>query len=148
MSPTENNFIFNTQLNNRNYVVYFYPKDKEVFGASKIYKIFAVFESPYINGGDGFVSWNKLKINYDKFENNEIYGYVKASDSDSDSTLAWIGPVLQEEYDISNLNKQFIQIKIVMSLNYLNIISPVLNSINIGYFKLGSEEKFFTKTSL
>jgi hypothetical protein len=35
---------------------------------------------------------------------------------------------------------------VVMSCNYLNVVSPILNSINIGYFKLGAEEKFFTKT--
>ena len=153
----ENNFIFNTQLATREYGVFFYPKDDEVFSASKIHKIFAVFESPYIDGGDGFVSWNKLKVNYEKFENNEIYTYVRASDSASDSTLAWTGPFLQEEYDISDLNKQFIQVRIIMSANYLSICkddvkeivssaSPILNSINIGYFKLSSAETFYTKT--
>ena len=146
MCPNENNKLFDVWLAENEYEVYFYPKEEPVFSASKIYKMFAVFESPYIDGGNGFVSWNKLKVNYDKFENNEIYTYVRASDSADDSGLSWTGPFLQQEYDISNLNQQFIQIKIVMSVNYLNVVSPALKSINIGYFKLGSEEKFFTKT--
>jgi len=146
MCPNENNKLFNVQLAEKEYGVYFYPQDNAVFSANKIYKIFAFFESPYIDGGDGFVSWNKLKVNYEKFNNNEIYTYIRASNVSNDSNLVWTGPFLQQEYDISNLNQQFIQVKIVMSCNYLNIISPILNSINISYFKLGSEEKFFTKT--
>ena len=138
--------LFNVQLADKEYGVYFYPKDNVVFSASKIYKIFAVFESPYIDGGDGFMSWNKFKINYEKFSNNEIYAYVRASNTSNNSNLVWTGPFLQQEYDISNLNKQFIQVRIVMSCNYLNVVSPILNSINISYFKLGSAEKFFTKT--
>ena len=144
--PLENNLIFDVKLGDKNYGAFFYPKDNVVFSANKIYKIFALFESPYINGGEGFVSWNKLKVNYEKFSNNEIYAYVRASNTPNDSNLTWTGPFLQEEYDISNLNQQFIQVRIVMSCNYLNIVSPILNSINISYFKLGSEEKFFTKT--
>ena len=146
MSLNPNNFLFNTELATKNYGVYFYPKDNPVFSANKIYKMFCVFESPYIDGGEGFVSWNKLKMNYEKFSDNEIYTYIRASDSSNDSNLAWTGPFLQQEHDISNLNQQFIQVRIVMSVNYLNVVSPILNSINIGYFKLGSEEKFFTKT--
>jgi len=144
--PTENNFLFNVSLSDKNYQVYFYPKDDVVFSASKIYKMFATFESPYINGGDGFVSWNKLKVNYEKFNNNELYIYLRSSNTSNSTDLSWTGPFLQDEYDISNLNQQFIQIMVVMSTNYLNITSPILNSINLSYFKLGSEEKFFTKT--
>ena len=144
--PLENNKLFNVQLADKNYGVFFYPKNDVVFSANKIYKIFTVFESPYIDGGkNGFVSWNKLKMNYNKYNDNEIYTYIRVSNN-QDSNLAWNGPFLQQEYDISNFNQQFIQIRIVMSANYLNIISPILNSVNLSYFKLSSEEKFFTKT--
>src|ERR1035437_7883503 len=117
MSLNQNNHIFDTQLANKQYGVYFYPKDNPVFSANKIYKMFCVFESPYIDGGDGFVSWNKIKVNYEKFGNNEIYAYARSSNIANDSTASWTGPFLQQEYDISNLNQQFLQVKIVMSVN-------------------------------
>jgi len=145
MSSNGNNMLFSTSLAGQEYGVFFYPQGSPIFSANKIYKIFATFESPYLCGDDGFVSWNKLKINYTKFTNNEIYAYVRASDTKNDSSAMWVGPFLQSEYDITSLNKQFIQIKIILLANYLNVASPILNSINISYFKLGSEEKFFTK---
>jgi len=143
---SSDNFIFNTTLAGKNYDVFFYDKNDSVFSANKIYKIFAVFESPYIDGGEGFMSWKQIKASYNKYEGNEIYFYVKNTDNIQSDTL-WQGPFLNEEYDISTFNKSYLRIMVVMSMNYLSVQSPVLNSIRASYYKVGGgEQAFFTKT--
>jgi len=143
---SSDNFIFNTTLAGKNYDVFFYEKDDSVFSANQIYKIFAVFESPYIDGGDGFMSWKQIKASYNKYEGNEIYFYVKNTDDIQSDTL-WQGPFLNAEYDISTLNQPYLRIMAVMSMNYLSVQSPILNSIRASYYKVGGgEQAFFTKT--
>lgn len=143
----ENNAILDVNLGGRQYGIFFFPKDNDVFSANSSFDAIAIFDSPIIDGGDGFVSWKEINIDCDQFDNNKIHIYIRSSESNSTiEQSSWVGPILKYEgYDISNIKNKFLQIRTLISTNELATQSPKINKILISCFKLGKEETFFTK---
>jgi hypothetical protein len=147
MSLNENNLLFDINLDGKSYGVFFYGQENHVFSASKIYKAFCIFDSPYIEGTEGFASWNNIEMDYEKNSTSTIYTYVKNYENEEEETQAeWVGPFLNSNHDISNMSKKYIKVRIVLSTTYENPTSPVINSLKVGLYKLSGEEVFFTKT--
>jgi hypothetical protein len=144
----EHNAIANVTLESKNYGVYFIPQDAPVFSANEIFSIMAIFDSPEIDGGHGFVSWNKLNIDCDKFDNTEIYVFLRSYDQKGNvGKSSWSVPFLKyQDYDVSEMSGAYFQIRVLMNVNNLAIQHPKLNKISLSCFKIGEEEGFFTKS--
>lgn len=141
------NALHDVKLGDKNYGVFFIPQDAPVFSANEIFSIDAIFDSPEIDGGHGFISWDKLNVDCDLVDNSQIYIYVRNYDVSGEGHKAsWVGPILKyHQYDVSDMAGKFFQIRALMSMNSFATESPKLNKISLSCYKIGEEEMFFTK---
>ena len=149
-----NNYSSDLDLTNIKSVNFHYLGDK-VYSAKQVDRLVGTFVSQPIQGDSSLVTWKELTYSAQKFENTDIYIYVRSSSSIAGLESAnWIGPYLNSINDISVFKNIYLQFMVALidvgaknyNYQYLTVPpSPIFSAIDLTYLSLSNSAKFFTK---
>jgi hypothetical protein len=140
--------ITDTKLAGVYYGVFYSPTTNAVYGAERIQRLTAVFESQPIDGSDQWMAWKTLSWTSVVPESARLYVYVRSSsDQETLSTEAWQGPYLNGSADLAGFTGRWIQINMVLYADAVsNLINPPLvNSMTVSSHVSSGAKLFFTK---
>jgi hypothetical protein len=127
-------------------IIFDYDGDGRFYSADRISKEVGIFYSEVFNASNNHVSWDKITWETSVPENTEIQFHIRVGTSRNELLESEFELTLKNEdsgFDLSFLNGQFLQVKVVL-ISYVRDITPSLNKINITSVAVESSHLFTT----
>ena len=121
------------ELNEFGEVVFDYEGDSRFYAADRIAQEVGVFYTEVFNATNNHVSWDKISWETSIPENTDIKFYVRVGTNRNELLNSDFELTLNNSdsgFDISFLNGQFLQVKVVL-ISYVRDVTPSLYKLNV-----------------
>ena len=134
--------------------IYFDYYGNYVYGANQVGRLIGIFRSNIIYSDEKFIRWKSLILNTRKFDNTDVYIYIRSSDTaDGINYMSWEGPFINHDNDISDYDGKYLQFMAVLINNgvpnqpvyYGTSGYPIIDSIQVSFLSYQNAVYFFSK---
>lgn len=142
--------VADTVIDGVPYGVFYYPSPQETFGAARVQRLAAVYESPVIDGGSYWLAWKELSWVSSTPDHTRLYVFVKSASSVSDLDSAqWGAPVFNNSKDLAGYQGRYMRISMVLYSDgdpqTGTMDTPVVSQFNISSHVSSGALLFFSK---